>query len=120
MTPLLSYSLKKDSWEEFGQNSDTDYRWTNKVFWQTILGLRRKQTLVATFIEDANSVFLKHQTSILNCWKEYFCELLNPVTVQHLETSTEQIGEKIYLTKAQIRTAIKSLKAGKASGDENI
>ena len=69
-----------------------------KVFWQTIGRLHGKRTPVITFIEDTNVVFLKHQNDILNCWREYFCELLNPVTVQHLETSEKQIGEKIYLT----------------------
>ena len=89
-------------------------RSANKVFWQTIRRLRGKRTSVVTFIEDPNGVLLKHQKDILNCWREYFCELLNPVTVQHLETSEEQIGEEIYLTEAEVSTAIKVLKAGKA------
>ena len=58
-------------------------------------------------MEDASSVLLKHQHSILNRWREYFCELLNPVTVQYLETYEEQIGKEIYLTEAEVRIAIK-------------
>ena len=84
-----------------------DYRAANKVFWQTIRRLRGKRTPVATFIEDINGVLLKHQKSILNRWREYFCELLNLVTVQHLETSEEQIDEEIHLTKTEASTAIK-------------
>ena len=79
-----------------------------------------KQTLVATFIENTNSMLLKHQTGILNCWKKHFCEFLNPVTVQHMETSEEQIGETIYLTEVEVRTTIKSLKASKAPGEDDI
>ena len=54
------------------------------------------------------------------CWKEYFYELLNPVTVQYLETSKEQIGKEIYLTEAEISKAIKLLKPGKASCEDDI
>ena len=79
-----------------------------------------KRRLAATFIEDVDSVLLKNQKGILNCSREYFCELLNPVTVQHLETSEEQIGKEIYLTEAEMSTAIKSLKTGKAPGEDNI
>ena len=78
---------KEKSWEEFGQKLDTDYRSANKTFWQTIRRLRGKRTLVATFIEDTNGVLLKHQKGILNRWREYFYQLLNPVTLQYLETS---------------------------------
>ena len=72
------------------------------------------------FIEDANSVFLQHQKGILNCWRECFCEFLNPVTVQHLETFEEQIGKEIYLTEAEMSRAIKSLKAAKVLGEDDI
>ena len=37
-----------------------------------------------------------------------------------METSEEQISEEIYLTKAKVSTAIKSLKAGNAPGEDNI
>ena len=40
------------------------------MFWETICCLRAKQTQVATFIKDTNSVRLKHQKGILNCWRE--------------------------------------------------
>ena len=82
--------------------------------------MRSIRTPVTTFIEDTNSMLLKNQKSILNRWREYFCELLNPATLQHLETSEEQIGEEIYLTEVELSTTIKSLKAGKAPGEDDI
>ena len=99
---------------------DTDYRSANKVFWQTIRRLRGKLTPVATVIKDTNGVLLKHQKGILNCRQEYFCQLLNAVTVQYLETSEEQFGEKIHLTEAEVSTAIKFLKAGKALREVDV
>ena len=104
---------KEKLWEEFKQQLDKDYRSANKVFSQTIHHLRGKQTPVAIFIEDTNGVLLKHQKGILNHWREYFWKLINPVTVQHLETSEEETSEEIHLTEAEVSTAIKSLKAGK-------
>ena len=68
-------------WEKFGQKLETGYRSTSKVFWQIICRLRGKRTPVATFIEDTNGVLLKRQKGILNHLIEYFCGLLNPVTV---------------------------------------
>ena len=37
-----------------------------------------------------------------------------------METSGEEIGEKIHPTEAVVNTAIKSLKAGKAPGEDDI
>ena len=111
---------KEKSWEEFGQKLDSDYRSANKVFKQIIHHLRGRRTQIATFIKDTNDVFLKHQKGILNCWREYFCELLNPVIVQHLETSEKQFGKKIHLTETEVITAMKFLKAGKTPGEDDI
>ena len=37
-----------------------------------------------------------------------------------MDTSEEKIGKKIYLTEAEVSTAIKSLKTGKAPGKDDI
>ena len=113
---------KEKSWEEFEQKFDTDYRSVDKLFWQTIRCFRGKRTPVATFIENINGVLLKHQKGILNHWREYFCQLLNPITVQYiyLKTSDEQVGEAIHVTDAEASTEIKSLKASKAPGEDDI
>ena len=81
--------------------------------------MRGKQT-VATFMKDADGLLLKHQKSNLNCWREYFCKLLNPVRAQHFESFEEEIGEEICLTETKVSTAIKSLKASKAAGEDDI
>ena len=99
---------------------DNDYRSANKVFWQTIRRLRGKRSATATFIEDSNGNILRHQNGILNRWREYFCDLLNPVTVQACEPHEEEFGEETHLTEAEVNAAIKSLKAGKAPGVDDI
>ena len=98
---------------------DTDYRSANTVSWQTIRRLCGKQTPVAIFIEDTNGVLLKQQKGILNCWRDQFCEPLNPY-LEHLEVDSprfesssrfgkkeKQISEEIHLTEAEVSTAIK-------------
>ena len=57
---------KEKSWEEFEQKLDISCRLANKALWQTIRCLCANRTPVTTFIEDANSVLLKHQKGILN------------------------------------------------------
>ena len=94
--------------KKFRQKLHSDYRTANKVFWQTIRRLRGKRSKAATFIEDSKGVVLKHQDHILHRWREYFSNLLNPVTVMPAET----LGEESQLTEAEITSAIKSLKAG--------
>ena len=96
-----------------------DKSWIQNTNRQTIRCFRAKQTLVATFIKNANSALPKHQKGIQNCWRNYFYELLNTVTVQHLEKFEEQI-EEVYLTETEVSTLIKSLKAGKTFGEDDI
>ena len=111
---------KEKSWEDFGQKLDTDYRSANKVFWQTIRRLRGKRSTAPTFVEDSNGAILQHQNEILNRWREYFCDLLNPVEVHTTEAHDETINEELHLTEAEVNSAIKSLKAGKAPGVDDI
>ena len=47
-------------------------------------------------------------------------KLLNPVIIEHLETSEKQIGKEIHQTEAEVSTAIKCLKASMAPGKNYI
>ena len=51
----------------------------NKVFWQAIRRLRGKRSQATFFIEGTNGVTLKDQDAILNRWRDFFSDLLNPV-----------------------------------------
>ena len=75
----------------------------------------------ATFcIEDSNDVTLKDQGAILNRWRDYFADLLNPVDATSTQIHEEQVGEDIEITEADVNAVIKSLKTGKASGEDDI
>ena len=81
------------AWKEFGERLDDDFKMANKVFWQTIRRLREKRSQAAFFIEGSNGVTLKDQDAILNRWKEYFSELLNPAYVTSTQIHKEQVGK---------------------------
>ena len=90
------------------------------MFWQTIRRLRGKRSRAALFIEDSNGVTLKDQDAILNRWREYFSDLLNPVDATPIQIHEEQVGEDIQITEADVNAVIKSLKTGKAPGEDDI
>ena len=111
---------KERAWKEFGERLDDDFKTANKVFWQTIHRLRGKRSRAALFIEDSNGVTLKDQDAILNRWREYFSDLLNPVDATPIQIHEEQVGEDIQITEADVNAVIKSLKTGKAPGEDDI
>ena len=65
----------------------------NRVFWQTISRLRGKRSQATFFIESSNGITLKDQDAILNRWREYFSDLLNPVDARPRQTHEEQVGK---------------------------
>ena len=108
------------AWKEFGERLDHDFKMANKVFWQTIRRLRGKRSQAAFFIAGSNDVTLKDQDAILNQWREYFSDLLDPVDATSTQIHEEQVGEDIQITEADVNAVIKSLKTGKAPGEDDI
>ena len=62
---------------------------------------------------------MKDQNAILNRWREYFSDLLNSVEAASTQIHEEQVGENIQITKADLNAVIKSLKTGKAPGEDD-
>ena len=63
---------------------------------------------------------LKDQDAILNRWRDYFSDLLNPADATPMQIHEEQVGEDIQITEADVNAVIKSLKTGKAPGEDDI
>ena len=62
----------------------------------------------------------KDYDAFLNWWSEYFSDLLNSVDATPTQIHEEQVGEDIRITEADGNAVIKSLKAGKAPGEDDI
>ena len=107
---------KEKSWEEFGRRLDA-----NKVFWQTIRRLRGKRSSITYSIKDSDGNILTDENKILSRWKEYFEDLLNPVKASTCDThEVTHLGEDEVFTAAEVATAIKGIKSGKAAGGDEI
>ena len=119
--PATQVKLSKEkAWKEFGERLDDDFKMANKVFWRTIRRLSGKRSPAAFFIEGSNGVTLKDQVAILNGWREYLSDLLNPFGALSILIHEEQIGEDIQITEADVNAVVKSLVTGKAPGEDDI
>ena len=112
---------KKRAWKEFGERLDDDLKIANKVFWQTIRRLREERSQFSSrFLHRRfNGVTLNDPDAVLNRWREYFCDLLNPVDATSTHIHKEEVVKDIHTTEADVNAVIKSLKTGKAPGEDD-
>ena len=111
----------KKSWEEFGRRLDSNYFSANKVFLQTIRRLRGKRSSITYSIKDSDGNILTVENKILSRWRKYFEGLLNPVKASTRDThEVTHLGEDEVFTAAEVATAIKGIKSGKAAGEDEI
>ena len=112
---------KEKSWEEFGRRLDSNYFSANKIFWQTIRRLHCKRSSITYSIKDSAGNILTDENEIHSRWREYFGDLLNPVTASTRETyKVTQLGEEEVFTAAEVTTAMKGIKSAKAAGEDEI
>ena len=79
-------------------------------------------TAIITYsIKDSDGNILKDENEILLRWREYFEDLLNPVKASTRDThEVTHLGEDEVFTAAEVATAIKGIKSGKAAGEDEI
>ena len=72
-------------------------------------------------IKDSDGNILTDENEILSRWREYFEDLLNPVKASTRDThEVTHLGEDEVFTAAEVATAIKGIKSGKAAGEDEI
>ena len=112
---------KKKSWKEFGCWLDSNHFSASKVFWQTIRRLRGKRLSITCSIKDSAGNILSDENEILSRWRKYFEDLLNPVKASTCNThEVTHLGEDEVFTAAEVATATKGIKSGKAAGEDEI
>ena len=72
-------------------------------------------------IKDSAGNILTNRNEVLSRWREYFEDLLNPVKASTRDTHKGiHLGEEEVFTAAEVATAIKGIKSGKAAGEDEI
>ncbi|TWW81825.1 hypothetical protein D4764_01G0016400 [Takifugu flavidus] len=79
---------KARAWEEFGEAMENDFRTASKRFWTTIRRLRKGKQCTVNTVYSGDGVLLTSTRDVVDWWKEYFEDLLNPTNTP----SSEEVG----------------------------
>ncbi|TWW69735.1 hypothetical protein D4764_18G0005410 [Takifugu flavidus] len=111
---------KTRAWEEFGEAMENDFRTASKRFWTTIRRLRRGSSALSTLC-SGDGVLLTSTRDVVDRWKEYFEDLLNPTNTPSSEEvgpGDLEMGSRI--SGAEVAEVVKKLLGGKAPGVDEI
>ncbi|TWW68384.1 hypothetical protein D4764_19G0001820 [Takifugu flavidus] len=112
---------KTRAWEEFGEAMENDFRTASKRFWTTIRRLRRGKQCTVNTVYSGDGVLLTSTRDVVDRWKEYFEDLLNPTNTP----SSEEVGRGDLemgsrISGAEVAEVVKKLLGGKAPGVDEI
>ncbi|TWW81034.1 R2DM Retrovirus-related Pol polyprotein from type II retrotransposable element [Takifugu flavidus] len=112
---------KTRAWEEFGEAMENDFRTASKRFWTTIRRLRRGKQCTVNTVYSGDGVLLTSTRDVVDRWKEYFEDLLNPTNTP----SSEEVGPGDLemgscISGAEVAEVVKKLLGGKAPGVDEI
>ncbi|KAM6983477.1 CD166 antigen homolog A [Tautogolabrus adspersus] len=105
--------------EKFGETLEKDFRLASRKFWQTFRQLRKRKQGLPQAVISSGGEPLTLTGDIFGQWKEYFEELLNPDNTSYEgEAESEDPGEALSLTLAEVTEAVRKLLSCKARVDE--
>ncbi|TWW52999.1 R2DM Retrovirus-related Pol polyprotein from type II retrotransposable element, partial [Takifugu flavidus] len=112
---------KTRAWEEFGEDMENDFRTASKRFWTTIRRLRKGKQCTVNTVYSGDGVLLTSTRDVVDRWKEYFEDLLNPTNTP----SSEEVGPGdlemgYHISGAEVAEVVKKLLGGKAPGMDEI
>ena len=93
----------------------------NTLDWLNVLVFMWKVKKNFSFNYQKDGNILTDENEILSRWREYFEDLLNPVKASTRDTyEVTHLREDEVFTAAEVATAIKGIKSGKAAGEDEI
>ena len=108
-------------WEEFGEAMENDFRTASKRFWSTIRRLRGGKRCTVNTVYSGDGALLTSTRDIVNRWKEYFEDLLNPTdTSSDSEAGPGVSGVDSPISGVEVAEVVKKLLGGRAPGVDEI
>ncbi|TWW69209.1 hypothetical protein D4764_18G0000150 [Takifugu flavidus] len=122
---------KTRAWQEFGEAMENDFRMASKRFWTTIRPLRKGKQCTVNIVYSGDGVLLTRgpilpllltsTRDVVDRWKEYFEDLLNPTnTPSSEEVGPGDLGIGSHISGAVVVEVVKKLLGGKALGVDEI
>ena len=93
-------------WEEFGEAMKQNFESAPKKFWQTIWWIRRGKWNPVHTAFSVGGELLTSTESIVQWWKEYFEDRLNP-TKTHFKEEGDLEGLGSHITGVEVAGAVK-------------
>ncbi|TWW56347.1 hypothetical protein D4764_08G0003340 [Takifugu flavidus] len=112
---------KTQAWEEFGEAMENDFRTASKRFWTTIRNLRKGKQCTVNTVYSGDGVLLNSTRDVVDRWKEYFEDLLNPTNMPSSEeVGPRDLGIGSHISGAEVAEVVKKFLGGEALGVAEI
>ncbi|TWW81765.1 hypothetical protein D4764_01G0015800 [Takifugu flavidus] len=100
---------------------ENDFRTASKRFWTTIQRLRKGKQCTVNTVYSSDGVLLTSTWDVVDRWKEYFEDLLNPTNAPSSEEAGPgDLGTGSCISGAEVAEVAKKLLGGKAPGADEI